>query len=277
MEELELEESQLIFAVPDPITEAGYQDEIDLTNVGIVQPLDNPFNIFLNLKQLIEPDDRFVYFFIYSMGKRKIILWGVYDKQLQTFNIDEACRYNPEQLYMTTMNWIKRGYKYIGNTVVNRPLVLMSKYLDEPRMTHDEYSQKKYLLGYLDGKVSLELYENKYGPIEKDLPEEDYEILDFKDELELELKDYEKDINLIDVTIKGLDNHLLITINKIMKRFHDAVALGKINTDYYEKMLQKCPSYDKCTESIDESCGLYFYGNRDYGMLYKDDLGDSIL
>lgn len=265
---------ELIFAIPK---QTSAQENI---NVGLVPRLTSPFNLFLNLKQLIDPDSRFIYFFIYSMGKQKVILWGVYDKQDQSFHIDSACRYMTRQLSPITMQWIKSGYTYIGNSVVNRPLEILSKMVEGkaslgilnvegPRMDYQEYIQKKYLLAMLKGNISDQEYLDKYQVFPK-LPEDDYELAEYADDLERELKKYEKGINRSDITYR-FERSIKETLEKIISRFEDTVSKGDISSERFEAALQECPDLKECNRDINESCSVYFYGNAELDLLYPED------
>lgn len=284
----------LVYALPERETA---QKNV---NIGIIQPLESPFNLFLNLHQLVDPDKRFVYFFIYSIGARKVILWGVYDKHGQDFHIDNACRYRTDQLYGATMHWIKLGYNYVGNTVLNRPEALISKYskegmsleeyqqkrglisqgegplaglasrsLDRPKMDYPEYVQKKYLLALLNGEISEEDYLRKYQQL-PDLPEDPYELYEYIFDLEKEIKKYEPTINRSD--LGKVDQSLQVVLTKIMNRFNEAVARGTISTKEFESILQQCPYIQECNKSLTESCSVYFYGQPEYGLLYPEDV-----
>lgn len=264
---------ELVFALPESQNSQIYDD----ISVGIIQHLENPYNLFLRLGQLLDASERFVYFFIYSMGMRRIVLWGAYDKRDESFNIESGCRYSPNQLYKTTMYWKNNGYSYIGNTVRDRPHEIIGRELGQKRMDDAQYKQKKYLIGYLDGKITQRTYEKIYGPITNYLPEDDYDLYDFQLDLEQELADYEENINSKDITITGLEREIIQLLKNIMEQFHDAVARGDINTAEYEQMLDDCPNYQKCRDSVDDSCAFYYYGDKEIGMLYKDDLGDELL
>jgi len=98
--------------------EEEQQDQIDIF-VGTLSPLLDPFNIFVRVKD-IESDNPQVYFYCYSLGKAKVIIWGVYDKDNDQFYIDDACVYNLKYLAETLKIWEGHGYKYAANQTKNR-------------------------------------------------------------------------------------------------------------------------------------------------------------
>lgn len=188
----------LIYAtVEDPTTQQRSE------NVGLVQPLESPFNLFLNLNQLRDPYTENVSFFIYSIGARKIIMWGVWNKSTEQFTIDSGCRYRGPQLYGITMYWIKNGYSYVGNTVRNRPQEIVSEQLHGPRVQNEEYIRKRYLLAYLLGEIDEYQYSNKFGQLPP-LPDDDYDRLELATDLQVELKKYERGPRQIESTDDGL-------------------------------------------------------------------------
>lgn len=58
-------EQQLILA------KLPMNEQLDLSvHLGIIMPLKFPFNLFLNLNNLTDPDMNLVYFFIYALGQK---------------------------------------------------------------------------------------------------------------------------------------------------------------------------------------------------------------
>jgi hypothetical protein len=45
------------------------------TYTGIVRWIDSPFNIFVNVNNINDKAIPYIYFFSYSMGKERVILW----------------------------------------------------------------------------------------------------------------------------------------------------------------------------------------------------------
>ena len=242
-------------------------------NVGLVRELDSPFNLFLNLKQLINPDNRYIYFYIYSMGKRKIILWGVYEKNKKEFIIDTGCKYNTDQLYTMTMKWKANNYTYIGNSVKNRPSTLISKYLNIPTLTYEEYTEFKYIIAYIDDKITDSEFIEKYGEEHLEVLElmDTIDLLDYREELLHKVTEYDQYINRTDIMYtvqKSLSSEVFDTLVLLTKRFQHIIERGNFNTLDYEKTLKKCRYLDECRG---DECAVYFYGNTDLGFLYEED------
>ena len=82
-------------------------------NIGVVTPLTSPYNLFLNVKQISDPESELVYFYVYSFGKKKVILWGVYVKNTEEFIIEGGCKYAVKNLNKYLKEWKKRDYSYI--------------------------------------------------------------------------------------------------------------------------------------------------------------------
>lgn len=121
----EFQQQKLTFAAAErlnPKSSAQNQeeitDQIDIF-VGVISPLMDPFNIFVRVKDLNE-DAQYVYFYCYSLGKAKAMLWGVYEKATDSFFIDDACEYNANYLSETLKKWQANGYKYAANQTKNR-------------------------------------------------------------------------------------------------------------------------------------------------------------
>lgn len=246
----------LIFAtIEDPLTRQITE------NIGIVQPLESPFNLFLNLNQLTDPYQETVDFFIYSIGAQKIILWGQYNKTTEEFRIDDSCRYKGPQLYEITMHWIKNGYTYVGNTVRNRPQEIISKELAGERMSSDEYIRKRYLLAYLQGEVSEEDYLRRFGQLPL-LPEDDYLLLDYMADLESELKEYEK-ATLTPVTVtegpfQQFGRGQMMTYSEyVQKKLLLAYLLGRIPKTIYLSRYEFLPLTEIDVEALQDQLGRY--------------------
>lgn len=95
---------------------ATKQDELDLF-VGLHTPLDSPFNIFLRIED-IEKNNSNIYFYAYSLGKQKIVLWGIYNKENNEFLIDNACQYQPNNLKEIVNSW-KESYRFTFTAMKN--------------------------------------------------------------------------------------------------------------------------------------------------------------
>jgi len=241
----------LIFAVPEQT-----QDEL---SVGLVQPLTSPYNLFLNLDQLITSDQ--VDFFVYSIGSQRKILWGRYIKSTDIFQIDSGCEYKPRQLYEITLNWTRSGYTYIGNAVLNRQDKLIQEYLGEDTgMTYEEYTQLKYLAAYMQQEITETEYESVYGPL-PDIPEEPEDYYDYLADIQEQIQTFEEDFNRFDLNaliMQRLTRPLRELVERITEKFRNAVAVGDFTN------LPHCPTYEECYLNPDTACHLYFFTEPDF-------------
>lgn len=93
-------------------------DTLDLY-VGLKTGLEDPFNMFLKLSDITSQKE-LIYFYAYSMGKKKVVLWGVYNVNTNEFLIDDACRYSPNDLKFMLNNWKEHDYSFYFSSVRNR-------------------------------------------------------------------------------------------------------------------------------------------------------------
>ena len=93
-------------------------DDLDLY-VGLKTGLDDPFNIFLRVSDIASQKE-LIYFYAYSMGKKKVVLWGVYNRSTNEFLIDNACRYSPNDLKYMLDTWKTHDYSFYFYSVRNR-------------------------------------------------------------------------------------------------------------------------------------------------------------
>lgn len=102
----------------DPQQTQRESDAMDLY-VGLKTGLDDPFNIFLRLSD-ISSNKELIYFYAYSFGKKKVVLWGVYNINNNEFLIDNACRYSPNDLKYMLDTWKTHDYNFYFSSVRNR-------------------------------------------------------------------------------------------------------------------------------------------------------------
>lgn len=233
----------------------------------IVQPLNYPYNLFLNLSELLNPDLNYVYFFAYILGREKVVMWGVYDKLNREFYIEGSCRYTPGQLFAMTKAWKEQGQTYVANAVRDRIEERLSHYLDRPRLDYQEYRKLKFLLGYIDGKITLHQLEERYpGSFEEFRssvpllsPDYDLEIYDKAEEIREKVEKYQKTINRRDIS-KTLHKEISQAVAGITDRFKKKMELenGLISASY--PYLPFCPSWEEC-QAKEEDCQAYFYGS----------------
>jgi len=257
----------LIYSIPN-------REQQNLS-ISIVKPLNFPYNLFLNLEELSDPNLRFVYFFVYVIGEKKIVLWGVYDKVDDKFYVDGLCRYVPSQLNMIVQRWKAHHQTYVANTVKDRPTEIINRELGYERTPYSEYVKNKYLLAYLDNKISREELENRYPGLYDEfitkfedqtglIPglSEDYDVVldDYIEDFRDSILNYENTINRTDLnsyTLQNIDPELYNKIVRITKHFYDAIKTGM----YESISISPCPQIEDCDPNTYESgCELYFYG-----------------
>lgn len=279
-------QSQLLIAKP-----ISSQDD-EYMNIGVNFPIRYPFNLFLNIKQLIDINATLIYFFIYSIGENKIVLWGAYDKHTHDFMIDGSCRYRTNELYNMSKLWKSRDFVYTANTIENRPNKLINLYTGESQLDYSEYLRYKFFLAYFNGLITEEELETKYpGTIyviynkiylDHDILPQDAEFTEYLqeyiDHIDVTVKNYEKNLNRTDLDYQLL-NKLTSTLQQsvldITTRFYDNLKNGRFLSDSYYKSLKECPTIDVCNKAYDSQCGVYYYGDTDLG--YTNDRDKNFL
>lgn len=243
----------LIFAEP-----LQAQEEL---RVGLVQPLNSPYNLFVNVEDLLAPNTLEIRFYIYSIGAQRNILWGVYYKDSGLFEIDAGCQYVPRELYEITRNWIRSGYEYVGNSVTDRPNQIINQYLDKPQNTYNDYTKMKYLHAYLTNAISDQDYLSMYESLPQDIPDDPNAYIEYLLDLEEKITKYEASINRTDLNrqlLQKLSGSLRKSLVEITQNFAHAVERG----DY--SMLSRCPTQKECFEGQwNASCRIYY--EIDYG------------
>lgn len=103
---------------------ASQKEKDDLDNldlfIGLVSPINDPFNVFFRLSDIQNSDSTLIYFYTYSLGKAKVILWGVYDVTTNEFLIDSSCKYNVEFLAETIKIWKRNKYDFVASEMRDR-------------------------------------------------------------------------------------------------------------------------------------------------------------
>ena len=109
----------------DELTQKN-MDDLDLF-VGLLSPLNSPYNIFLRIKD-IENNNDLIYFYAYSMGKQRAIIWGIYDRSVNEFLIDNSCKYHPNDLKIIIDTWKNNKYDFFFTAMRDRRSKRMSQY-----------------------------------------------------------------------------------------------------------------------------------------------------
>lgn len=159
------------FQVQERRDETKQRDELDLY-VGLRTGLDDPFNIFVRVADL-EENRSLLYFYAYSMGKKKVVVWGVFDRENNEFLIDDACQYTVNELKSIVDSFKDSKYQFFFSSVKDR----ISKRHEQNRLFSDRnydldlmnklrtrFLQKLVKNGSLKGDVQ-EFYENGYRDI----------------------------------------------------------------------------------------------------------------
>jgi hypothetical protein len=231
--------------------------------LGIVKPLTFPYNLFLNFSNLMDPDLRYVYFFVYVLGAKRIVMWGVYNKLDQTFSIDGSCRYAPSQLAGMVKEWQAHNTKYVANSVANRgPLRNLINQLEQhgvtytgrgvvnlthgtgeglwvkPITSYSQYLQDKFILGFYEGKLSREEVDDRYPELLDDfiiefekttkpspvMGDYNYKLGDYLADLAQVVRSYENSMNRTDLDTYRLPG--------LAENLQDVVA--KITQRFYD-------------------------------------------
>ncbi len=271
-------------------------EDLDLKNmeinIGVISPLTSPYNLFLNIEQILDPNSEVVYFFVYSFGKKRVVLWGVYLKENEEFVIEGGCRYTVSQLNKYINNWKGKDYSYIGNSVTNRISDVMARELGNKRWAYTEYLRYKFILAYYDNRISETELEERY-PEEPDIFLENFyrkydlsELVDTEieitEQLELELSrlrneitKYEKSINRTDLSmqfINSLPTKAVEEIRFLTEKFYEAIKLGRYTEGNYYTALENCPTTEECAQNYNTAgCEVVFYGDEGLGMLSSKD------
>ena len=267
-------------------------ENINMQNyVGLVSYLEDPFNLFLRLNELEDEEADLVYFFIYSIGKKKIMIWGTYSKSEDDFKIESACKYSLAQLMPIYRYWQQNNFRYVANIVVDRFTPKIHEYvLGESLMSMDEYKRKKLFLAYETGEVDKSYLDKELG---KNYPEKVYDKLllklaedgeidleteqdPFRTEvfqqalqqylvdIEEEIEEHEAKINLLDVdrSLNNLPENTLRQLKNITRKFLRKIERSSLVDDKVYSWLPSCPSKDQCQNGVNGSCGVYFYGTQ---------------
>lgn len=258
--------------------------------LGLVSYLTDPFNLFLRVADLENEDVDLVYFFVYSLGKKKIMLWGTYSKSEQDFHIEAACRYSVAQLMPIYKYWLSQDYSYVANAVVDRIGETLGKYGGKSRMSKEEYQKKKTFLAFERKEISRAQIPREVGA---NYPEEIYDKLAFElieneklssaEEQPLEtkvfqlalqryLRDIEKELQAHEASINRLDlkkemnfkfsKRTLSELKQITQKFIRKIEKSSLTDDKVYEWLPACPAQESCRPGVDGTCGVYFYGTQ---------------
>ncbi len=252
--------------------------------IGLVRPATDPYNVFLQLNSLIDEKSNIVYFFVYSMGKKKIVLWGVYLKNEDQFILDGKCKYKTQQLSTLYKFWKSQQFIYIGNYVVNRILRMFESYGTQHVISDEEYYVYKIILSEYNGTINYDqaislLGEEKYNKFWSDInlkqinSDLEYEIY-VDNEMQTinnKIKQYEQYVNRFDLSsdlFTKINPQIISLVKTINNKFIKYVKSGSLLSD---DNIVSCPDFNECrTSDTQDLCKVYYYGS-----LYFSDYDDN--
>jgi len=264
------------------------EPELDLVDmgiaIGIVAPLPSPYNLYLNMKQILDPHSEEVYFYVVTYGEKRIVMWGRYFKDTEEFEISGGCKYSVEDLNKLTKTYKRRDYSYIGNSITNeRILEAQVRYGMRARSWgYDEYLRYKFILAFYEELISENELQQQYPDEPYAFENEVYEyhkldiLRDDVSELERALKQeihllkekirkYESDINRMDLDWRILSSVTRETrdyIKYVTGLFYDVIKFGYYTEGKYYDNLDSCPSVEECVENYDvKGCEVVYYGD----------------
>lgn len=126
-------------------------DKTNTEGVDTIVPFKDPFYVMLNIQNIMNPDMDHVYFYIYSTGKKNVVMWGIYDKNMGTFVIDGSCKRTPQLVKFINI-WKARGITAIGDFVENRMGKRLLHYRPEI-VSYDTYKIYKHIIQYMSKSV----------------------------------------------------------------------------------------------------------------------------
>ena len=268
------------------LTGLSERDQVDLY-LGVRAPLADPFLFFVRMDDLTNPRGKYIYYFGYSMGKKKIVLWGVYDRRDDEFIIESRCRYHPSDLISISRNWKNNGFSYLSNSVLDRG---RQKILDNSGIGagHDliknpeEYRTYKYIVSYFTDRITEEkLIRLTYEDVLDDLnrlfirryrisPLSDYydfRFWEFLDEIEGQVKTYEQAMNRYDVDkamVGQLGGDVKRAVERLGLKFTRFIESSPYAYSSYLSEIPECPARDACRSGDDKTCGVYNFGIHDF-------------
>jgi hypothetical protein len=119
-------QAQTLIKKPDVTTVQRESDDLDLF-VGVKISLNDPYNLFFRTSD-ISRQAQLIYFYAYSLGKKKIVMWGVYDRPTNEFLVDNSCLYHPNNLKSILDTWKTNAYDFISSSGKDNISSRMTKY-----------------------------------------------------------------------------------------------------------------------------------------------------
>lgn len=207
-------------------------DSLDLY-VGLHSDLTDPFNVFVKVSDL-EENRPLVYFYAYSMGKKKVVIWGVFDRTNNEFLIDDSCQYNADDLKSIIDSWKKNNYDFFFSSVKDRVAPRMKQNSMFKDRKYDLNLMEKFRQSFMQKLIQSGNYRGKNIVFD----EEEYQKLLDKIAQEavlaiLDRRDYDKSIRLLVDELDTLEDENLVLEALNYKN------IKKLNLSNYPPYIQK--------------------------------------
>lgn len=282
------------------------QEKLD-TYLGIARGLSDPFNLFVNITD-IEENRNLIYFFSYSMGVKKVVVWGTYDRSTDKIEVESGCRFNSWK-YISYINiWKDMNYQIHTTLTKNRINDRINKYLGksgDPLKINNETDLKawKYMIAYFDDNINeddfiflfdrLDISKLSYNYENYNMGKspildfydlfnindftEDEELSNIRDRIENDIQSYEKNkLNIIDNTSSGTIKGIVMRIAEL---FVNYISRSEYIGNESVKLLPICPQLiSDCDldelEDENNKCSVFTFGR--YSFSPKDERYGSV-
>lgn len=271
------------------------QEKLD-TYLGIAHGLADPFNLFINITDIKENRD-LIYFFSYSMGKKKVVVWGVYDKIIDDINIEAGCQFNSWKYISYINTWKEMNYQIFTTLAKNKfdeKILKYSNKLNAKKINNEtDLKAWKYMMAYFDDNISEDdfiflfdrlntselsySYDNYYqgkSPILDfydlfnipDLSDSD-DISDIIDNIQDEIDDFEKHkLNYIDNRAPRSISGIVMRITEL---FMDYISRSDYVGSESVRGLRLCPqTINECDiddlEDERSQCSVFTFGRSSF-------------
>lgn len=251
--------------------------------VGYAHKMPSSVNLFLNVSDLLDTTNNRVKFMTISLpgagSKEHVLSWGVYEKDSDKFIIDNGCNYESyDRMNEIISNWKQQGYQSAMATKENKISDTLNQYTTNvsfinsmfggtPLIPDDKtYRAVLYFIAFTRGKITEEElligapnfrnYINNLSLLlqRKKLDNlDDFELLNFVDDLETYKKKYEEGLNVVSV-VNTIKKVLGPYLSKITNSFRDTYSKSKF---YYESNLDSCPTFEFCQDNAQDILCAY--------------------
>ena len=148
-----------LLQIPTKDSDNLKQEKLDLY-LGVAHGLTDPFNFFINITDIQEKHDH-IYFFSYSMGKKRVVVWGTYDVSNDKIEIESGCRYDSWKFINYIKIWKEMNYQIYDVLFKNKFATLIDKFsekqINSTNINNEEDLRAwKYMLAYFDNNISEE-------------------------------------------------------------------------------------------------------------------------